>query len=377
MGYRYAVFGLGRQGTAAVYDLLVNCEADGVVGFDPDAGRRDAAERRIRPLVGQDAPLRVADAAGCDCQALAGEVDVVLSCAPYRFNPEITRSCLEAGLPVCDLGGNPDVVAEQERLAQGKNTPVVPECGLSPGLSNIAAVHLAKEHGVNQLIVRCGGLPADPPDPDVNPLQYKLVFDAQGLISEYSGQCPMLADGRLESVPACSFVEEFDPEHEAFPTSNNAPQVAEYLRQCGVGDYNYMTVRYHGHWVCLQGWKALGFLRGDAELDAGLRDLLNASDVLRYDPASDRDKVMLLVRGTREGQGLERSWEYRMEVAADPRTGFSAMELTTSWGGTIVAHHLASGKGRPEGFATPERFVDTGWVLGEVDRRLAQVQRPE
>jgi hypothetical protein len=51
------------------------------------------------------------------------------------------------------------------------------------------------------------------------------------------------------------------------------------------------------------------------------------------------------------------------------------MELTTSWGITIVAHHIASGRGAPRGFATPERFVDTEWTLGELERRLKSIRR--
>jgi hypothetical protein len=51
------------------------------------------------------------------------------------------------------------------------------------------------------------------------------------------------------------------------------------------------------------------------------------------------------------------------------------MELTTCWGITIVAHHIASARGVPKGFATPERFVDTSWVLSEIERRLAQISK--
>jgi hypothetical protein len=35
---------------------------------------------------------------------------------------------------------------------------------------------------------------------------------------------------------------------------------------------------------------------------------------------------------------------------------------------------MASGRGRPKGFATPERFVDTSWVLGELEKRLATLK---
>jgi len=169
--------------------------------------------------------------------------------------------------------------------------------------------------------------------------------------------------------------EVFAPGHEASPTSNNSPQVVEYLAGIGVREYDYMTVRYDGHWGLVRGWKTLGYLQGDAARDADLAARLSSDPALRYEPSKDRDRLLLSVRGSKLANGLRRGFEYRIDVAADKKTKFSAMELTTCWGITIVAHHIASARGVPKGFATPERFVDTSWVLSEVERRLAQVAK--
>jgi saccharopine dehydrogenase-like NADP-dependent oxidoreductase len=246
-------------------------------------------------------------------------------------------------------------------MAKGTGVAVVPDCGVSPGLSNIIAVHFAKTHAADTIRVRCGGLPLVAPDESANPLRYKLVFSPWGLISEYSGGVPVIRGGKLASVEALGTIERFDDNLEASPTSNNSPQVIEMLRKCGVKDYNYMTLRYDGHWRLVQGWKTLGYLQGNVERDTELARMLSTDKILNYDPAKDRDR-------------LSRAWEYKLDVAADTRTKFSAMELTTSWGGTIVAHHMVNGRGKPEGFATPERFVDTGWVIEEVERRLGQLR---
>ncbi len=105
-----------------------------------------------------------------------------------------------------------------------------------------------------------------------------------------------------------------------------------------------------------------------------LAEQLDRDRALRYDPRKDRDKLILRVRGWRAEHGMQRGFEYRLDVAADKKTKFTAMELTTCWGITIVAHHIASGRGRPKGFATPERFVDSGWVISQVERRLAALE---
>jgi saccharopine dehydrogenase-like NADP-dependent oxidoreductase len=303
----------------------------------------------------------------------------VLSCAPYQANVELTKRSLAAGVAFCDLGGNPAVVKQQETLARKAKTAVVPDCGVSPGLSNIIAVHCARAHGCDTVQVRCGGLPLERPDARTNPLLYKLVFSPWGLISEYSGDVPIVRNGKVARVEALSVIEPFEARGaeaalESSPTSNNSPQVVEFLASCGVRTYDYMTVRYAGHWALVRGWKTLGYLCGDEARDRELADRLGADPVLRYDPKTDRDRLILRVQGARSQDGLQRTFGYRLDVAADKRTRFAAMELTTCWGITIVAHHMASGRGSPKGFATPERFVDTGWVIAEVERRLASVE---
>lgn len=370
-GFRYVVFGAGRQGTAAIHDLAVNCAASEVLVVEPDASRAGDAERRLARLLGKSARrLRFQGSAGAKDLARA---DVVLSCAPYSANLALTKLALEAHVPFCDLGGNPETVAKQEKLASKTRTPVVPDCGVSPGLSNIFAVHCARAHGADEVHVRCGGLPMVRPDRKKNPLQYKLVFSPMGLISEYSGRVPVIRGGRVTSLQALSVIEPFDSEHEASPTSNNSPQVVEYLREIGVREYDYATLRYHGHFERVRRWKTRGALRGNARKDAELARILERHSFLRYDPKKDRDVLILSVRGSRGSHGMRRGHEYRLDVVADARTKFTAMELTTSWGITIVAHHIASGRGAPKGFATPERFVDTSWVIAEVERRLQRV----
>src|SRR5260221_30190 len=156
------------------------------------------------------------------------------------------------------------------------------------------------------------------------PLQYQVVFSPMGLISEYSGQVPVLRDGGATTVEALSSTEPSDPEHESSPTSNNSPQVVSFLAGIGVRNYDYMTVRYFGHWGLVRGWKSLGYLSGDAARDDELAQRLLADRALRYDSAKDRDKLILAVNGSKMVNGLRRGFEYRLNVAADKRTHVSA-----------------------------------------------------
>jgi len=372
VSHRYVVFGAGRQGTAALHDLVLHADAAAVVAVEPDAARAKRARSRLARLLGRRArTLRIVPA--IDDRELA-TADVVLSCAPYAANVELTRRARRVGVDFCDLGGNPETVARQEALATKRGSAVVPECGVSPGLTNVIAAHCARHHGCDEVTVRCGGLPLVPPDAERNPLRYRLVFSATGLLSEYSGTVPVLRGGRIGRVPALSTIEPFEPGFECSPTSNNSPQVVSYLRSIGVRDYDYATVRYDGHFALVRGWRSLGYLCGDAKRDAELAARLESDPTLAHDPRVDRDRLILRVKGSHARDGMRRGFEYRLDVAADRRTRFSAMELTTCWGITIVAHHMASGRGRPTGFATPERFVDGAWVLEQIERRLATLR---
>lgn len=374
MGYRYCVFGAGRQGVAAIYDLVINCNADKVLVYDPNLAAILDAQTKLKQLLGDkytmiswtsaiaedDTTVNILDVGeDWDC------FDVLLSCAPWKSNIALTHFATRIGVPFCDLGGNPSTVEKQNRLPT--KTAIVPECGLSPGISNILAVYLAKR-GCDEIRVRCGGLPIDRFNDGLN---YQITFDPMGLISEYSGDVSIIVAGRVTRIPALSVIETFAECYECSPTSNNSPQVVESLRRLGVLDYDYMTIRYDGHWDLVLGWQAAGFLCGDEKMDLQLAEALNNNPNLQHNTLFDKDKVLLLVRGKRGPRSLREIEGFNFTVLSDPKTKFSAMELMTSWGITMVAHYMAANPGdTPKGFSTPERFIPGDYILSELRKRL-------
>jgi lysine 6-dehydrogenase len=382
----YLVFGAGRQGTASIYDLIKYAEAEIVRVIEPHDSQRTIAQTRLESLLGKDAKkIQFID----NDSANLKDTDAALSAAPYHANAEITRRCVELNVPLCDLGGNPDVVAKQEAIAAGKKVPVVPDCGVSPGITNIAIAHLAREYGVTHVKARCGGLAVPPPK---NELKYLLVFSPNGLISEYSGECAALHNGEVVMRNALENVQTWTPgrdnfdesnthvshadtdtaveprRYESFNTSNNSPQITEFFRELGILDYDYQTIRYAGHVAKARAWRELGFLVGNPDADQRLADQLAQSESLRFNAEEHRDRLILDI----DARAGARRYGYQLDVRTDEVTGFTAMELTTSWGGAIVAHHLAT-RTKPKSFATPEQFVDTRWFLDQIDTRLADV----
>lgn len=355
MGYSYVVLGAGRQGVALAYDLAKNCEAARVVLADSDAAVAKRAVDRLRALLPGDACEWSAHACDvADSAAVARTIrgaTVVCSAVPYRFNVELTDAAIAAGAHFNDLGGNTAVVKQQlarhERAAAAK-VSVVPDCGLAPGLGNIVAAYgISLMDSPLHAHVRCGGLPQRP----LGPLGYKLLFNFQGLINEYSGFGEFLRDGKPIQVPTLTEIEpiEFPPpigRCEAAVTSGGTSTCSEsFLGK--LQTYDYKTVRYPGHFAIIRAMFELGCFEERATLANGrtiepkaiLRELME--DRLAFPQMRDVTVLRITLIGRHAAK--DRRIQFDLIDRHDEATGFTAMERTTSYPTGLVAHMQARG----------------------------------
>ena len=106
------------------------------------------AARSVAKAIGPNVEPRHLDVH--DEKALAALLEgcaVVVSAVSYSVNESITRAAIRAGVHMCDLGGNNDVVDRQmamDAAARERNVTVLPNCGLAPGLINILAAALGR-----------------------------------------------------------------------------------------------------------------------------------------------------------------------------------------------------------------------------------------
>jgi lysine 6-dehydrogenase len=353
MPFSYVVLGAGRQGLALAYDLAKTCEASRVRLADLELAQLEYAMMRLRALLPTTAcrfepqicdvtrPVEVA-------QAVSG-ADVVISAAPYRFNAELTAAAIAAGASFCDLGGNTGVVRQQlaqHAAAESRGVSVAPDCGLAPGLGNILAAHGVRQmetpHDVH---IRCGGLPERP----VGALGYKLVFNFDGLINEYSGCGEFLRDGRRVQVPALTELEEIElappvGRCEAAVTSGGTSTCPESFAG-RLRTYDYKTVRYPGHFAVVRAMFELGLFEERVALRDGqaiepmplMRRLIE--DRLHFPEI--RDLVVLRCTVSGEHRSTPRTIQYDLLDRHDERTGFTAMERTTAFPTGLVAYMQA------------------------------------
>jgi lysine 6-dehydrogenase len=353
MSYRYAVLGAGRQGVAIAYDLAQNGEAEQVLLIDSERAAVAGAVQRLTKLLPARAGLlrhAVCDVAQPEQVAMLLQgMNVAVSAVPYRFNVALTDAAISARCSLCDLGGNTAVVRgqlERHGRAAKAGVSIVPDCGLCPGLGNHLATHgIGRMDQPEHVHIRCGGLPERP----VGPLGYKLVFNFQGLINEYSGQAEFLRDGRVTPVATLTELEaiEFDAPVgpcEAAVTSggtSTCPQTfAGRLRT-----YDYKTVRYPGHFTIVRALFELGCFDESVTLRDGTRlaprTLMRQLMEERLAFPNVRDVVVLRVTVSGRRGANPCTLRYDVFDRHDPATGFSAMERTTGFPAALVAYMQA------------------------------------
>ncbi|MEI2689720.1 MAG: saccharopine dehydrogenase C-terminal domain-containing protein [Anaerolineae bacterium] len=375
--YSYLVFGAGRQGTAAAYDLARFGDAAAISLADADLAAATATAERVNRLAGRSivAPrqLDVGDPAAVQ-QALAGH-HVALSAVPYYFNLPLTRAAIAAGVSFCDLGGNTEIVRQQHGLdaeARAAGVAVVADCGMGPGMGNNLAVYaMSLLDQPQQVMIYDAGLP-QAPEP---PWQYLATFNIEGLINEYYGGMTVLRGGEIVHLPCFSELETIHVPGvghlEAFVLAGGV-STAPWTFQDRLQSYELKVCRYPGTFAQLKAFSDLGLfdpqpvLVGPASIRP--RDLFQAL----YEPQVRRPVMrdVCLIRAIARGVKAGRPAVAQVDLVDryDEATGFTAMERTTGWHMAIVAAMLARGEIAP-GAAPLEVAVPASVFVQHARRR--------
>jgi lysine 6-dehydrogenase len=370
---KIAVIGAGLMGRAAVFDLARASNVEQVGVFDVDGRLAQDVANKFGNGIAVAAPLDAGDEAAATA-ALKG-YQSVLSCVTYRYNPSLTRAAIANGCHFVDLGGNNDVVRSQFEMsaeAQKANVVVIPDCGLAPGMVSIlVADGIAKLDTVSSVKIRVGGLPQSPRPP----LNYQMVFSAEGLINEYWEPCVIIEDGKKRTVNPMSATEllSFDGigKLEAFYTSGGTSTLPDTFE--GKVDFlDYKTIRYPGHCQLFKTMLEIGLAsRTKIKVDDQMvepRALLKA--VLDKN-LSFGDPDLVLVRVTIEGEqgDVSKSIVYEIVDRQDSKTGLTAMMRTTAFPAAIIAWMAASGQIEQRGTVPQEIAVNPGIFIPQLKKR--------
>jgi lysine 6-dehydrogenase len=370
---KLAVIGAGLMGRAAAFDLARAQGVEKVGVFDIDEQLAKEVANKYGDGKATGAKLDAGDEAQA-VKALTGYAAAV-SCVTYKYNPGLTRAAIAAKCHLVDLGGNNDAVnAQMEMDAEAEKAGIiaVPDCGLAPGMVSImVADGIAKVDKAQSVKIRVGGLPQSPRPP----LNYQMVFSAEGLINEYWEPCVILEDGRKKTVNPMTGLEllAFDGigKLEAFYTSGGTSTLPDTYE--GKIDFlDYKTIRYPGHCQIFKAMLEIGLgSRQPVKIDnqpveprAVLKAVLDKN--LSF---GQPDLVLVRVEIEGEKDGQLKTIIYEIVDRQDSRTGLTAMMRTTSFPAAIIAWMAASGQITARGVKPQEIAVNPSAFLPQLKKR--------
>jgi lysine 6-dehydrogenase len=279
-----------------------------------------------------------------------------------------------------DLGGNNDMVSAQLGLdseAEQAGVIIVPDCGLAPGMvAVLAADAMAKFDKVDSMKIRVGGLPQSPRPP----LNYMMVFSAEGLINEYWEPCVIIEDGKKKTVNPMTGVEllEFDGigKLEAFYTSGGTSTLPDsFLNKIVFLDYK--TIRYPGHCALIRPMLEIGLgSRQKVNVDGVSVEPRSVFKAVLNRSLSFDDLDLVLVRVTVEGQidGKNKIRIYEIVDRQESKTALTSMMRLTSFPASIVAMMAASGEITQRGVKPQEIVVNPKLFIPHLKARNINLQ---
>lgn len=379
----FAILGAGMQGTAVAYDLARFAEPASLLLVDAVIEQAQKSAARVNKLVGREiCTAHTVDA--LDAAALEKfltPVDLVASSVPYWMHPRIAPAAIRSHTHMVDMGGDTRVARVTLGMdgdAKQAGVSVVPDTGLAPGLVNNLGSYLIEEFDETESIhLYCGGLPQHPRPP----LNYKLVFNIEGLVTEYMDEADVIRDGKLATVPTLTELEEIHVdglgEMEAFVTSGGVSTATDtFLGK--VKQYEYKTIRFPGHCAQMKLFKDFGFWSNNSiEVRSGSaipREVFCAIMNPQLKDPHDKDQVIVRAIGKGIKNGEKQTKQLDIHQKHDDATGFTAMEQLTGFSTAINAAHIMAGK-VPSGCIRYESAMTGHEFVHELERRGIVVKK--
>ncbi len=367
------VIGAGMMGSAMAYDLAHSPGVDLVLLADINEER---AQQVASSIGGNVKACRIDTNNMKDVIQLMRQANVAIGATSYTHNVGLTKAAIEAKIHFCDLGGNMDVVYEQMKLndlARAANVLILPNCGLAPGMACVIAAGGAKKFDtVNAIHIRVGGLPQHPQPP----LNYQLVFSAEGLINEYLEPAEAIRNGELQQLESMTDLEdlEFPPPFnklEAFNTSGGISTLTGMYKG-KINNLDYKTIRYKGHCEKFKMLLDLGFASAEPIMVGNsvrtARELFE--EMLRRKlPANGPDVVLtrVTIKGTMSGS--PKTLAYEMVDYYDDTVKITSMMRTTAFPTSIIAQMVVDGTISSRGVFPPEQCVPLEPFIAELKKR--------
>lgn len=287
---------------------------------------------------------------------LSASADLVIDAMPGFLGFQTLQAIIEAGKNVIDIAFFPEDARKLDSLAKEHNVIAVPDCGVSPGMSNFwIGEATAQLDSVESIQIFVGGLPV------VRewPFEYKAVFSPIDVIEEYVRPARMVINGKLVTAPALSEPELIEFHELGQLEAFNTDGLRSLIHTMSAPNMREKTLRYPGHIEKMRMLRECGFFSTEAiDVNGTKVKPLDLTAKLLF-PAwqlKDGDEDLTVLSATIEGKraGKLKRIKYELLDRFDRHHGVHSMARTTGFTATVAARMILSGLCKETGVVFPE-----------------------
>lgn len=374
---RIAVLGCGLVGKVMVRDLATDPDLRVVV--------HDVSEANLKEVSSLPAvETRRADlSSSAAIRDAVKDADAVVGAVPGVLGYSMLQTVIEAGKSIADISFAPEDSLQLDDLARRNGVTAVVDCGVSPGLSNLAIGRAAARlDEIDAAVIFVGGLPRI----RLWPYEYRSVFSPTDVIEEYTRPARLVEAGRQIVKEALSDVELIDFPGVGTLEAFNTDGLRSLLSTVPARSMKEKTLRYPGHVDRMRMLRETGFFSSRPVSVDGVEvvprrlteKLLFA--LWRRPPDEEELTVMRVVAEGNQG-GRRRRITFDLLDRTDLSSGTTSMARTTGYPCAIVARMLARGELNDPGVRPPELLARNEpivrRILDELRRRGVLLKETE
>jgi lysine 6-dehydrogenase len=350
------VLGCGNIGSVVGKDLAESLPSTEIVMADIN---KDQAEKTVTKINRNNVSWIQIDASSYrKLTSTLKKFDLAVSALPGSMGFQSCKASIAAGVDMVDFSYMPEDAMTLNKQALKANVCVIPDCGMSPGLSNILVGHaLSNLNRIKSIHIFTGGLPEKP----VPPLGYVMTWSIHDLIEVYSRRVNLVKESKITQVEAMSGLKEITIPKvgrlEAFYTDG----LRTLLHT--VADAEEMwekTLRYPGHIEKIKLLKEFGFF-DEKPITIGNttvtpRELTARLLEKKLKMPEIRDVAIVFIETFGAKDGREIKYIYRMLDHYDEKHRVTAMARTTAYTASVITKLIASKTIKEKGIIPPEKL---------------------
>ena len=304
---------------------------------------------------------------------LLKDFDLIALAVPGFMGFRCLEACIKSGKPIADISFFPESSSLLDTLAKEHSTPVIVDCGVAPGMSNLILGRFVPEFEVENFECYVGGLPKE----RISPWEYKAPFSPIDVIEEYIRPARFVENGKIVFKEALTDRQEINFEGigtlEAFNTDGLRSLIYSFPHILNMKE---KTLRYPGYLDKILMLKKLGFFCDKKVLADNTISALDLTSKVLIDQwkLEENDPELTVMRVIVEGKKDVESKRivYELFDEYDTETQTSSMARTTAYTCTAMIKILEGGLIKQGGIFPPENIGSNPDLFNLVLSHLAE-----